>query len=187
MHRYPVIAPAHHRYQYCPLCRTALTEQPDSVNAVPRPRCPDCGWIYYPPNTVGALAVVEAAHGVVVIQPPECAVDAPAALPGGIAEYGESPEECAVREVGEETGLDVRIVAELCRFLDSTRPDGSPLPFGPMLQFGFVAETCGGELSDGDEGSAHVYAVAEVPPIAPTRAGSQRVFAAYRDWLTRRA
>nr|WP_296375063.1 NUDIX domain-containing protein [Pseudonocardia sp.] len=43
-------------------------------------------------------------------------------LPGGHQEFGESPEETAVREVAEETGLDVRATARL-GFTDDPMPE----------------------------------------------------------------
>jgi len=39
----------------------------------------------------------------VAILPPECPAEMPAALPAGHVEYGESPEQAAIREVYEET------------------------------------------------------------------------------------
>ena len=38
---------------------------------------------------------------------------APWSIPKGLLEPGESPEDCAVRETREETGIDCRIVAPL--------------------------------------------------------------------------
>ena len=43
-------------------------------------------------------------------------------LPGGHQEFGESPEETAVREVAEETGLTVRTTARL-GFTDDPMPE----------------------------------------------------------------
>ncbi|WP_308282960.1 nucleotide triphosphate diphosphatase NUDT15 [Pseudonocardia nigra] len=43
-------------------------------------------------------------------------------LPGGHQEFGESPEETAVREVAEETGLRVRAAARL-GFTDDPMPE----------------------------------------------------------------
>ena len=70
-------------------------------------------------------------------------------LPAGLVEYGESPEDAAVREVLEETGLQSKVTECLgWHFF--------PLASwsGPMVQFFFVAEVFGGDLKGLDFGQA---------------------------------
>ncbi|GBE00842.1 bifunctional NMN adenylyltransferase/Nudix hydrolase [bacterium BMS3Bbin06] len=43
------------------------------------------------------------------------------ALPGGFVDYGESLEEAAVREAGEETGLDVELIRQFHTYSDPGR------------------------------------------------------------------
>lgn len=88
-----------------------------------------------------------------------------------------------MREVQEETGLVVELTAELCRLFDRQTADGEPLPFGPMMQFGYVARVIGGELREGDEGPAVLYEKGCTPRISSRRTGSARVFGHYLAWL----
>lgn len=46
------------------------------------------------------------------------------ALPGGHLEFGETPEECAAREILEETGLEVKNIRFLTATNDILREDG---------------------------------------------------------------
>lgn len=168
---YRDIAPDMAQYAFCPKCTAPLEDRADDVNACVRPTCPSCGWIYYPSNGMGALVVAESGNSIVVIYPPDAA-DADAALPGGIVEYGETPEQCVVRETKEETGLDITDLEEICRFL-------SHGPFGPMLHFGFRARVAGGVLVEGDEGPASSTPRSSLATIAADREGSRRVLDAY--------
>ncbi len=80
------------------------------------------------------------------------------ALPGGLAEYGKSLEESAVREAKEETGLDVEIVRVLDVFSNPERD-----PRGHVVSVCFLAREKGGELRAGSD-AQEVNAFREVPP-----------------------
>lgn len=61
-----------------------------------------------PSYSVGAMCVIEDLEGrVLLVRQP---YRAGWGLPGGFLKRGETPEECAVREVREEVGLDVELV-----------------------------------------------------------------------------
>lgn len=65
-------------------------------------------------------------------------------LPGGKREVGESDVECAIREVKEETGIDVSDLVEVYRTVDK---------YGHLVPC-YFADKNSGELVSSDEGSA---------------------------------
>lgn len=79
------------------------------------------------------------------------------ALPGGLAEYGKSLEESAVREAKEETGLDVEIIRSLDVF---SKPERDPR--GHVISVCFLAKEKGGEFRAGSD-AAEVKAFQEAP------------------------
>ncbi len=85
------------------------------------------------------------------------------ALPGGFVTYGEEPTVAAVREVREETGLEIVVEALVAATL--VRDD----PRALLLVPAYVGRVTGGALQAGDD-AADVWAfpVGELPPIRPT-------------------
>jgi ADP-ribose pyrophosphatase YjhB (NUDIX family) len=69
-------------------------------------------------------------------------------VPGGRCLPGEPPAECCVREVREETGLEVTVVASAGR-VERDAPDGSVYVIDD-----FVCRVTGGVLRPGDDASA---------------------------------
>jgi ADP-ribose pyrophosphatase YjhB (NUDIX family) len=98
-------------------------------------------------HRLGALAVVEVEQGIVLVHPPGGPPDAPASLPSGFVDEGETPEAGAVRLVREQTGLEVELVSELTDFLQ----EGTPI--GTVHMHGYLARVTGGVLlANGPEG-----------------------------------
>lgn len=165
--------PLHLQFHFCPMCRGELTSTWDN-DGLFRPTCVECGWVYYLPNILGIAVVVTTPDGIVFLLPPGEPLDAPAALPAGCVEFGETLEEAAKREVREETGLEVEIVREL-----PGRVFTRDSPIGPMLQFSFEARMIGGELCGGEEGTVAVFPAGEYPIISPRRRGSRAAWTAF--------
>lgn len=164
--------PEHLRYRYCPLCKGDLTGSLDE-EGIARARCSLCGWTHYPCNVQLVNLVITTSEGLVFLFPADAPPDAPAALPGGVVEYGETPEQAAIREAREETGLEVDVARCLARVF---YPD---FPFGPSLAFMFEARMIGGTLRDGLEGRVGIFKEGEFPAIAARRKGSRRALATY--------
>ncbi len=169
---YPEFVLPTHRHQYCPVCTSPLVREVVFDDGIPRVRCRNCGWIQFVSNAVGVVVAARHDGGVVAIMPPG---EAGVALPAGLVEYGESPEEAALREIREETGLEAQIVRSLGWFFTRDVP-GWP---GPQITFMYEARIIGGHLAGSNEWKAKVFPLDSLPPIAPGRRGSQRAMEAF--------
>jgi 8-oxo-dGTP diphosphatase len=83
------------------------------------------------------------------------------ALPGGFVEYGEKVDECAIREVREETGLKVSINRLLGVY---SAPDRDPR--GHTVTIVFVLNVEGGALADSVETKAEWVPLKNIPSLA---------------------
>src|SRR5690349_18526962 len=89
--------------KFCPRCATSLESRPE--HGVLRPTCPACGYVWYR-NPVPAAGVVLVEQGRVLLVKRRWDPRAGAwCLPAGFMEAGETPEQTAVRELEEETGV----------------------------------------------------------------------------------
>lgn len=74
------------------------------------------------------------------------------ALPGGFVDEGESVEDAVLREIKEETGLDVELMRQFHTYSDPKRD-----PRGHSLSVVFIARGYGKPRAGDDAGKAELY------------------------------
>jgi ADP-ribose pyrophosphatase YjhB (NUDIX family) len=113
-----------------------------------RHACRRCGWIYFKnPASASAVAIVSEGRVVLVKRrvPPHVGSWC---LPAGFQEYDEGPEETAVREVKEETNLDIRLQRLHTVFFSTAHPGKN------TVVHVYLGEKVGGAMRPGDDVSA---------------------------------
>lgn len=143
------------RFHYCPLCTTALTLAESGQEL--RAACPACGFVQYQ-NPAPAVSVLVVDNGRVLLgkrrgEPGRGTW----ALPSGYVEYREDFLSTGVREVKEETGLDVQI----CAIVNVVSSFVSPRFH--FLGIYLEARLLGGELAAGDDLEAVAWFPIEGP------------------------
>jgi len=145
----------------CIRCGDKLSLKKDRENKV-RPQCDKCGWIYYK-NAVPAVAclVLNEPDEVLLVKRMFEPQAGRWALPSGYIEIWQTPEEAAVDELLEETGL----VGEIDSFI------GYYYGYSPfyerVLSLGYRMLIKGGELKAGDDAlEAMFFRQEDMPEIA---------------------
>ncbi len=141
---------------YCPLCGTPLAEQ--VVDDRPRQACPACGYVHWRNAKPCAGALVVRNGKVLLVRrriDPFCGYWD---IPGGFCEVDEHPAETAIREVCEETGLDVELTGLLGLWLDDYQGSAT-------LNVYYLARPLGQRLRVGDDADgAAWFAPTALPP-----------------------
>lgn len=128
---------------FCLDCGGVLAERP--LEGRRREVCPSCGWIRYRNPIPAAAGIVTLEGGVVLVQRAVEPRIGDWCLPAGFQEIDESLEETCVREVREETGLEVR-VTRLHGLFDATDD-----PRHRVVLAVYETEVVGGTLASGDD------------------------------------
>jgi len=142
--------------RYCPRCGAPLADR--AIHGRQRGVCAFCGYIHYVNPVVAAGALVHQDGRILLVRRGITPGRGKWALPSGYAEGGETPEDTAIRETEEETGLRVALerllVAEA--FYDGANPAGVILLY--------AAHVLHGKLQPRDDAlEARFFAPNEVP------------------------
>jgi ADP-ribose pyrophosphatase YjhB (NUDIX family) len=145
--------------RFCPHCGTPLVPRDD--HGTVRPTCPACGFIAYQNPAPAAGVILERRGEIVLVKrrfEPQVGLWG---LPAGFMEYGEAPDQTAIRETFEETGLKV----EIDRLHGAYRGGGLAGPRVVLLIY--RARIVGGRLKPGDDAEeVGWFALEALPDLA---------------------
>jgi len=114
--------------RHCGMCGVALVGGPDESDHA-HLSCPECGWTWYDPPVPVTLVLVTTDDGRVVYTRKKRFEPGRWSVVSGFIPRGERAEDAAVREVKEETGLDVEIVRFLGTHIYPARPEQIVIAF----------------------------------------------------------
>lgn len=149
--------------KFCMSCGAPLEIR--EVHHVLRPVCTGCGITVYFDPKVAVVVFIQQGDRVLLVQRAGDPAKGKWALPAGFVEYDEPPEEAAIRETLEETGLSVKITRLLDVF--PKKDDGLA-----NIVIAYAAQITGGTLFAADDAAdANWFTRQAVPELAfyPTR------------------
>ncbi len=146
--------------KYCAQCGASVISQ--VVDDRWREVCSQCGTIFYEnPLPVAAGVVLNEQRDVLLVRRKNEPHKGEWCLPIGFAEMSETIAEAAQRELGEETGIESKVL----RLLDAESFE-SPF-YGDLLIVTFELEKTGGAEEAGDDAEEVAYfPIDDLPPLA---------------------
>ncbi len=150
-------------YSHCPVCGHDLATR--HVEGRDRLVCTSCSFVFYQ-NPAPAAGVILVEDGQLLwVQRKFEPRKGGWTLPAGFVEYGEHVEECAVREMKEETGLDIELDGLFNAYMANDDPRVQ------VILLLYRARRVGGELQAGDDAiDARFFPVDEPPADIAFRA-----------------
>lgn len=145
-------------YRYCPRCGRSMNLV--DLDGLPRMRCsdPGCGFIFYQNPVPAAGAIVVKEDHILLVKrahPPRIGWWC---IPAGFMEWTEHPEQTAVRELQEETGLEIRLKGLFEVY------SGDDDPRVNALLILYLADEIGGSLRAADDAmDVHYFGFDKLP------------------------
>jgi ADP-ribose pyrophosphatase YjhB (NUDIX family) len=163
-------------FRFCPRCATELVMRPSEGPDPDRPACPSCGFVHYDNPSPTIQAWIERDGEFLALRRNQEPMKGEWNLPGGFVEIGESGPEAVVREVREETGLEVEVIDFIGAF-PSTYGSGEDAQ--PILGLAYRGRILGGEIEISDESQeGDWFSLGEFPE--PAFADERRVLTMLR-------
>ncbi len=162
-------------FTFCPWCAAGLAEK--RIDGKTRKYCPKCDFVYYKNPVPAAGAIIIDAGKVLLVKrkyPPRVG---DWSFPAGFMEYGESPSHCCIREVKEETGLDVKLASSFKVY------SGSDDPRTRAVLIMYIALIQGGNLKAGDDASELKFFPLDKLPNNLAFESHIRALSEYREFM----
>ena len=148
-------------HRYCGRCATPTTMKTTEFAMA----CPACGLLAYPRISPAVMVLIGRGDELLLARSPHFKPGIFSAL-AGFVEAGETLEQCAVREVREEVGIEISNL----RYFRS-----QPWPFPDSLMLAFFADYAGGEITpDPSEIEAAGWFSRQALPPLPDQASIAR-------------
>ena len=135
----------HNGYKYCPFCKSDLHEV--VLDDTQRLACSnhDCDFIYYQNPVPAAGAIIVEENKILLVKRAHPPRVGDWCIPAGYMEWNEHPTQTAIRELKEETGLDVKLTS----FFEVYSGDDDPRSNAVLMLY--LAERIGGTLEAMDD------------------------------------
>ncbi len=149
---------AHNGYKYCPFCKTTLEEK--ILDGTTRLVCPEskCDFIYYQNPVPAAGAIIVENNKILLVKRAHPPKIGDWCIPAGFMEWHEHPTETAIRELKEETGLDIKLTS----FFEVYSGNDDPRSNAVLLLY--LADKVGGKLEAMDDAlEAKYFGFDELP------------------------
>ncbi len=163
-------------FKFCPWCRAILIER--KLDGRRRLRCPDCDFIWYNNPIPAAGAIIQDSGRLLLVKrkyPPKAG---DWSLPAGFMEYDESPVECCIREIEEETGLNIEITRLFWNY------KGGDDPRSMVVLILYLAQIVRGELQPGDDAIEVEFFGMDNLPANIAFSAHRKAIADYRVFLS---
>lgn len=142
-------------FKFCQRCGEQLSEK--HIEGLKRRYCPHCGFIVFLDPKVAAVVLVGTDEGLLMVQRGVEPEMGKWAFPSGYVDRGEVVESAAIREVMEETGLEVAIDGLIGVY---------SMEGNAVALVVYSAHVIGGMLKAGhDAQDAKYFALDQLPPL----------------------
>jgi len=156
---------------FCPWCSTKLVDE--NIDGKDRKRCPECDFIYYRNPIPAAGAILESDGKILMVRRKYPPYIGDWCFPAGFMEYDESPSRCCIREVAEETGLNLRLTGLFKIY------SGNDDPRSRAVLILYLADIISGKPTPGDDASEIRFFNIDKPPDNIAFESHKRAFRDY--------